>query len=333
MKATSQGDIRKPKSRRPRVPAKLEHPAQQVQESSSSPELADLADGINRAFRLGNLAANQAVEHARRVGELLDQAKSRVGHGRFQQWVRENCVFGYRMAARYLEVFRRRPEFEETPWSKVTRESLLPVSGLLKMLPRKQAGSGSDEGRATGPPLAPGEFEALDRSPADSNSTRPTGQAGRTEPTAASPGLLLEGDGAAIDPSIPASDDVERPAAGNATSGIAIVEDGPQGAPGLPSRRRGGRLRDKLEAVGNVREFDGDAAVWHLLRPVVPAIIAHIESTGNAGPYAEVILDFVRARRPEEWSLCKNCGGSGRAMPDRATCGGCCGGGYRIDLR
>src|SRR4051794_31722403 len=51
----------------------------------------------------------RALSHAERAGELLIEAKSRVGRGRFQKWVAESCPFSYRTAAVYMQLARARP--------------------------------------------------------------------------------------------------------------------------------------------------------------------------------------------------------------------------------
>jgi hypothetical protein len=54
--------------------------------------IATLADQIHEAHAAATQAAHDALEHARRAGELLLQAKAAVSHGGWLQWLREHCL-------------------------------------------------------------------------------------------------------------------------------------------------------------------------------------------------------------------------------------------------
>jgi hypothetical protein len=51
-------------------------------------------------------AFKASVVTAIEVGELLVEAKKRVGHGNFEGWVKDHCGFSYRSARRYTQMAR-----------------------------------------------------------------------------------------------------------------------------------------------------------------------------------------------------------------------------------
>lgn len=63
-----------------------------------------LADGINREHQSAIAAASTALEHARRCGELLLQAKAEIDHGGFLPWIAEHCDVGERQARNYMRI-------------------------------------------------------------------------------------------------------------------------------------------------------------------------------------------------------------------------------------
>ena len=63
---------------------------------------AALAIEINLEHERAFGKAREAVEHARRAGALLIQAKAAVGHGEWLPWLAENCKFSARQAQRYI---------------------------------------------------------------------------------------------------------------------------------------------------------------------------------------------------------------------------------------
>ncbi len=97
-----------------------------------------LAAAINseHAFAFG--AAHAALEHARRAGELLLQAKAEIEHGAWLPWIEQNCKFSARQAQRYMTVAEN--------WTAISAKndtvSHLTLRGALRLL----AGSESDAG-------------------------------------------------------------------------------------------------------------------------------------------------------------------------------------------
>jgi hypothetical protein len=74
---------------------------------------ADFARAINDKLSQMVAAARTSFTRAIEIGELLKQAKERVGHGNFEAWVNDNCQLSYRSARRYMKLADDRPKIEE----------------------------------------------------------------------------------------------------------------------------------------------------------------------------------------------------------------------------
>jgi hypothetical protein len=93
--------------------------------------LVRLADDINRDHAAAMTAAQSAIEHARRAGDLLLQAKSTVGHGEWLPWLVAHCpAISERTAQRYM----RLADSWTTLEAKATRVSDLSLTGALQLL-------------------------------------------------------------------------------------------------------------------------------------------------------------------------------------------------------
>jgi len=66
-----------------------------------------LADSIKAEVRRAKAGAETAVAASIRVGELLIEAKEKVPHGQFQQWLNDHCDIGLRQAQRYLSLAKK----------------------------------------------------------------------------------------------------------------------------------------------------------------------------------------------------------------------------------
>ncbi len=74
--------------------------------------LAILSTDINREHRLASEHATSAIQHARRAGGLLVEAKVNIGHGDWSEWVDEHFAGSARTARRYMRLAKRWPEIE-----------------------------------------------------------------------------------------------------------------------------------------------------------------------------------------------------------------------------
>lgn len=92
-------------------------------------ELVDLASRINESHRLASRTALSTLEHAKTCGELLQQAKDKVGHGSFGEWIAANCGFSPRTARMYLRV--------SSHWDRLRKTATvadLTMTGAVKLL-------------------------------------------------------------------------------------------------------------------------------------------------------------------------------------------------------
>jgi hypothetical protein len=91
--------------------------------------LAELARQIAEAHRECEAAQLRAVEKAAAAGALLLQAKDRVGHGGWLDWLKANVPFTPRTAQNYMRLAR-----ETADPGKAKRVSHLPLREALRVL-------------------------------------------------------------------------------------------------------------------------------------------------------------------------------------------------------
>jgi hypothetical protein len=94
--------------------------------------LASLAAQINEAHRQCVAAASSALEHARRAGTLLAEAKGKCGHGQWLPWLKENFDFSERTAQNYMKVAREWPRLAEANPQRVADLSYREAVKLLE---------------------------------------------------------------------------------------------------------------------------------------------------------------------------------------------------------
>ena len=66
--------------------------------------MAAKADEINRFHALAYGKAEEAIDFAKKAGELLLEVKKSLQHGQFQSWIETHCQFGVRQSQRYMNV-------------------------------------------------------------------------------------------------------------------------------------------------------------------------------------------------------------------------------------
>jgi hypothetical protein len=69
--------------------------------------LTTLAGKINAAHAACEGAFTESLQHARRAGELLTQAKGQVEHGAWLPWLEAHCDFAPRTAQLYMRIYRQ----------------------------------------------------------------------------------------------------------------------------------------------------------------------------------------------------------------------------------
>jgi hypothetical protein len=109
------------------------------------PNLAQLAEQINAEHTAALTAARTALEHARRAGGLLAEAKAACGHGNWLPWLEANVRFSERTAQAYMRVAKHRPELE----AKAQATADLTIEDGLKLLAAPQAKDAPAEPPAT----------------------------------------------------------------------------------------------------------------------------------------------------------------------------------------
>ena len=73
----------------------------------------DLARAINDRMSAMLISFRTSVQRAIEIGELLREAKRRVGHGKFEKWLADHCQLSRASAARYMNLAKKRPEMEK----------------------------------------------------------------------------------------------------------------------------------------------------------------------------------------------------------------------------
>jgi len=96
--------------------------------------LVSLAGEIQVAHEAACRAAESALAHARRAGELLIEAKAAQPHGAWLPWLSKHCsTISDRTARRYMQVATRWPELEAVVGDR-TRVSDLPIRQAVALL-------------------------------------------------------------------------------------------------------------------------------------------------------------------------------------------------------
>jgi hypothetical protein len=108
---------------------------------NARPDISALAKEINAKLASMLSSARTTLQRAIEVGELLNEAKGRVGHGNFEAWVADHCQLSYRSARRYMKLATDREKIEQQ--TKVANVASLNVAGAQRLLsPPKSAASG-----------------------------------------------------------------------------------------------------------------------------------------------------------------------------------------------
>ena len=107
---------------------------------------ADLAKAINDKLSQMVASARTTLQRAIEIGELLELAKERVGHGNFEAWVTDHCQLSYRSARRYMKLARERVEIEaQAKMANVANLNAATAQRLLAPPKTGQEGSGGTE--------------------------------------------------------------------------------------------------------------------------------------------------------------------------------------------
>jgi hypothetical protein len=103
--------------------------------------LGSLAASINAEHDAVERALLTAVEHARRAGDLLIEAKAQVDHGEWLPWIRDYCPnVSPQVAQRYMRIAREWPRVEAANAYRGTHLSVREALALLAT-PREREGT------------------------------------------------------------------------------------------------------------------------------------------------------------------------------------------------
>lgn len=102
--------------------------------------LPTLAVGIREEHEAAVSAARSALDHARKAGELLIQAKAQLAHGEWTPWLGANFPASPRTARLYMRVAERWPELAATQ-----NGNALPIREAAKLLAESKAPSRFEE--------------------------------------------------------------------------------------------------------------------------------------------------------------------------------------------
>lgn len=119
-------------------------------------KLPELAEQITREHALACGAARSALEHAKRAGEFLTQAKRQTKHGDWLPWLTANFSFSPRTAQNYIRIAERWGELEaksETVSHLGLRDALALLAPAKELEPHEYC--------LIFPPMTDDEFEGL----------------------------------------------------------------------------------------------------------------------------------------------------------------------------
>src|SRR5262245_23143047 len=87
------------------MPAHLQEAAKQRDEKRKAEELSQLAAKARQAHGIVANSTKVVLQHAITAGNALNEAKSKVGHGKWLAWLEENCPeISDRTAERYMKL-------------------------------------------------------------------------------------------------------------------------------------------------------------------------------------------------------------------------------------
>jgi len=95
----------------------------------------ETVDRINELHDQATSHAQKAVQHATELGALLLEVKSKVGHGCFTAWIKQNLKVTPRQARRYISAALGRPQRVELSMDKTDTMSVLGDLPIFLPLP------------------------------------------------------------------------------------------------------------------------------------------------------------------------------------------------------
>ena len=96
---------------------------------SGTLSLPELATRLNHEHKQVKECVIKGAQHAVKAGELLWEAKRKAGHGRWLEWIAENCEFSERTAQLYMKLAETLPQIANPQ-----RMAELSLTGAIKMI-------------------------------------------------------------------------------------------------------------------------------------------------------------------------------------------------------
>jgi hypothetical protein len=135
------------------------------------PSPADLAKRINEKYSEIVTSLRTTFMRAVEIGELLEQAKDRVGHGNFEVWLSSNCQLSFSTARRYMKLAEDRPKIEEqlkleTASGKSVKLTDLNLTSARRLLaaPKSEGSSGQGQGSTKTKPPTTEQYKTIENS-------------------------------------------------------------------------------------------------------------------------------------------------------------------------
>jgi hypothetical protein len=136
------------------VAATVPQPISKLSEEELAKSIKDKISMMLTSFR-------SSVTHAMDVGDLLNEAKSRVRHGNFEPWLKDHCGLSFRTARRYMKMAKDRAKIEAQLTAKSATLADLSAQRLLTS-PSDGGGSGGGGGSGRGQQTPAGEYDQLE---------------------------------------------------------------------------------------------------------------------------------------------------------------------------
>ena len=117
-----------------------------LEQPSMQPTLSEWATRINNEFVEIERANINVVERAIAFGKTLHQAKEKVGHGNWLDWLKTNCSkVSERSATRYINLAAKEMELREKMKTKSATVADLSLNAALALVRSSGGGNGSDK--------------------------------------------------------------------------------------------------------------------------------------------------------------------------------------------
>jgi hypothetical protein len=96
--------------------------------------VSDLAKAIIDKVAQITSSLRTSVTRAIETGDLLIEGKKRVGHGKFERWVADNCHLSPATARRWMQLAEHRPALEKQLTAKTLNLSDLNLSSARRLI-------------------------------------------------------------------------------------------------------------------------------------------------------------------------------------------------------